>query len=400
MSRRALFGGGLAAGTGALLGGTPPHLRERVVDLLTKGLRPSRDHPRHPRYAGAVALTAVDGVISTQVAVGDAVRYDVERHGPGPVELPPSQRVAMQPDSVFDLASLTKVFTALVSLRLVDGGLLDLAAPVGFYLPGFRGGDKPAVTVRMLLAHTSGEPGGINVTGRPDVESRRAAVVAAPLLDRPGTRFVYSDVNLMLLGQIVEAITGYPLDELVRLLVVEPLRLRDTGFRPLSWLPEAEWSRLVATETSCPLGVVHDPNARSLGGVAGHAGIFSTARDLAVVCQALINHGEYGGRRILREATVRAMLTNVNRGLPAADPGGIGRTSAHGLGVDLDQPWYMGRLASPVTFGHTGFTGTSFAVDPSRRLTVVLLTNRVHPSAAWGAVNPTRAALASIVVAG
>src|SRR5262245_13183968 len=193
-----------------------------------RGLRPSAEHPAHPRYAGAVALTAVDGEITTHVAVGDAVRY-----GPGPVEL--ARPVAIRPDSVFDLASLTKVFTALVSLRLVDGGLLDLAAPVGFYLPGFRGGHKPAVTVRMLLAHTSGEPGGIKVTGRPDLESRRAAVVAEPLRDQPGTRFVYSDINMLLLGQIVEAITGYRLDELVRLLIVEPLRLRDTGFRPLSW---------------------------------------------------------------------------------------------------------------------------------------------------------------------
>jgi CubicO group peptidase (beta-lactamase class C family) len=370
----------------------PAAYHRRVVEIVGRGLRPSAEHPGHPRYAGAVALTAVDGVITTHVAVGDALRY-----GPGPAELPTAQRVAMRTDSVFDLASLTKVFTSLVSLRLVEGRLLDLAAPVGFYLPDFRGRDKAAVTVSMLLAHTSGAPAGINVTGCPDVASRRSAIVAEPLRDRPGTRFVYSDINLMLLGLIVEAISGYPLDELVRLLIVAPLGLRDTGFRPLSWLPEAEWPRLVATETTCPLGVVHDGNARSLSGVAGHAGLFSTAHDLAVVCQMLINGGEYGGHRLLGEPTVRAMLTDVNRGLPAADPGRVGRTSAHGLGVDLDQPWYMGRLASPSTFGHTGFTGTSFAVDPARRATLVLLTNRIHPRAEWGAVNATRAALGDVL---
>jgi CubicO group peptidase (beta-lactamase class C family) len=237
------------------------------------------------------------------------------------------------------------------------------------------------------------------VTGRRDITARRAAIAAEPLRRgaQPGKLFVYSDINLMLLGLIAERVTGHSLDQLVRNEITAPLGLQDTGFRARAWHSTADWrARLVATEGR-PRGVVHDGNALSLGGVSGHAGLFSTAHDLAVVCQMLINGGEYGGHRILQERTVRAMLTDVNRGLPADDSTHVGRTSAHGLGVDLNQPWYMGRLASPVTFGHTGFTGTGFVVDPARRAALVLLTNRVHPSSQWGVVNATRAALGTIL---
>jgi CubicO group peptidase (beta-lactamase class C family) len=406
LSRRGLLGAGLVAAVAPFIGDPalacgatdPATLRftpgrtlspadrpvayhRRLVDLLSRGLRPTPAHPGHPRYAGAVALTVVDGVITTHMAVGHALRY-----GPAGAELPPLERVAMRPASIFDLASLTKVFTALVALRLVEGGSLDLGTAVQDYLPEFRGGAKPAVTVRMLLAHTSGAPPGINVTRLPDVGARRAAIVAEPLWTRPGARFVYSDVNLMLLGLIVERIAGLPLDALVRTHITAPLGLADTGFNPRS---TTDRGRLVATEHR-PRGVVHDGNALALGGVAGHAGLFGTARDLAVVCQTLVNGGEYGGYRLLGEEAVRSMLTDVNRGLPSSDPGRLGRTSAHGLGVDLDQRWYMGRLASPITFGHTGFTGTSFVVDPARRAALVLLTNRVHPSSRWSVVTPTR----------
>jgi CubicO group peptidase (beta-lactamase class C family) len=178
----------------------------------------------------------------------------------------------------------------------------------------------------------------------------------------------------------------------VRELVTGPLGLRDTGFRPLTWLSPADArARLVATATHRRRGAVHDPNAYALGGVAGHAGLFSTAHDLAVACQTLVNGGEYAGRRLLAESTVRGMLTDRNRGVPP------GRAAAHGLGVDLDQPWYMGRLASPVTFGHTGFTGTSLVVDPARRAVLVVLTNRIHPSARVAGVNPMRRELAGVL---
>jgi CubicO group peptidase (beta-lactamase class C family) len=146
-------------------------------------------------------------------------------------------------------------------------------------------------------------------------------------------------------------------------------------------------------------GVVHDQVAHSLGGVAGHAGVFSTAADLAVVGHLLLGGGAYRGRRILAEATVRRMLTNANAGLPAVDAERPNRTSDHGLGVVLDQPWFMGRLASPRTFGHTGFTGTSLLVEPRRRLVLVLLTNRAHPNWSWANPDPARVAVADAVAA-
>jgi CubicO group peptidase (beta-lactamase class C family) len=142
---------------------------------------------------------------------------------------------------------------------------------------------------------------------------------------------------------------------------------------------------------------VHDDVANTLGGVAGHAGIFATAADLAAVGQLLLDGGRYRGVRVLRQATVEAMLTNVNAGLPAVDPQRPGRPSAHGLGVVLDQPWFMGRLTSPRTFGHTGFTGTSLLVDPRRRLVLVLLTNRAHPNWSWADPDPARLAAANVL---
>jgi CubicO group peptidase (beta-lactamase class C family) len=181
--------------------------------------------------------------------------------------------------------------------------------------------------------------------------------------------------------------------------LIEPLGLRETGFKPLEWLSPADRAtRLVATDARSNRGllrgVVHDQVADALGGVAAHAGLFSTATDLAVLGQLLINGGEYNGTRLLGEETVRLMLTNVNAGLPAIDADRPGRSATHGLGVELDQPWFMGRLAAPLTFGHTGFTGTSLLVDPNRRLVLVLLTNRAHPNWSWGNPDKPRAAVA------
>jgi CubicO group peptidase (beta-lactamase class C family) len=144
---------------------------------------------------------------------------------------------------------------------------------------------------------------------------------------------------------------------------------------------------------------VHDDIAAALGGVAGHAGVFSTAADLGVVGQLLIDGGEHKGVRILSEPTVRRMLADANRGLPAVDPQRPHRTSAHGLGVELNQPWFMGKLAGPLTFGHTGFTGTSLVVDPVRRLQLVLLTNRAHPDWTWADPDPVRVAVADALAA-
>jgi CubicO group peptidase (beta-lactamase class C family) len=378
--------------------GTPAPYANRVVDTVRRYLAPTPENPKHPTYPGAVVLAAVDGQVTVHAAVGDALRYDA-----GPVELPPARRVAMRRDSIFDLASVTKVFVALLVLREVSQGRVDLAAPVSRYLPEFSGGGKDAITVSMLLAHTGGVAPGARLdrlTALTDNAAKRSEVLATPLVGGavPGKVFRYSSVGLMVLGQMLEKLAGKPLDELVRTNLTAPLGLRDTGFKPLAW---AAKDRLVATDARSSRGllrgIVHDQVADVLGGVAGHAGLFSTAYDVAVLGQMLLNGGEYGGARILSEAVVRRMLTNVNSGLPAVDAERPQRTSTHGLGVELNQPWFMGRLAAPLTFGHTGFTGTSLLVAPERRLVLVLLTNRAHPNWTWANPDPPRAAVASVL---
>jgi len=307
----------------------PSGYTARLADILTRYLARTTDHPKYPAYAGAVVLTTINGAVTAHRAVGHALRY-----GPGPVDLGTADRVAMRPDSIFDLASITKVFTALLVLQQAERGRIDLAAPVASHLPEFTGTGKDAVTPAMLLAHTSGLPDAISLSSTPSIAERRAVILRAGLVSGavPGTVFRYSDLNYMTLALLLEKVTGQPLDALVRTNVTGPLGLRDTGFLPLTWLSsDARATRLVATDAvsrrGLLRGIVHDSNADVLGGVAGHAGMFSTAADLAVVGQMLLNHGQYAGKRLLAEATVKRMLTNANPGLPRWT-----RTTARGPG--------------------------------------------------------------------
>jgi serine-type D-Ala-D-Ala carboxypeptidase len=366
-------------------------LPRRLTAALKRYLAPTDVNPDHPSYAGAVALVLVDGAVRAHVAVGDALRY-----GAGPVELPRARRVPMRTDSVFDLASVTKVYTAILTLQQVERGTVDLAAPVARYLPAFR---DARVTVAMLLAHTSGLPVGASVAGLRDDAARRAAVVATPLVRGavPGRVFRYSSVGLLMAAQIVETVTGQRLDRALRAGITAPLGLRDTGFLPRTWVSAAD--RLVATDARASRGllrgVVHDDVVNHLGGIGGSAGVFATAADVGAVGQALLD----GGGPLLSPDTVRRMVADANPGLRAVDPERPFRTAAHGLGVVLDQPWFMGGLSSPRTFGHTGFTGTSLLVEPRRRLVFVLLTNRAHPNWSWADPDPVRKALADLVAA-
>jgi len=417
LPRRAVLGGGLAA-VAATLGGcgqrpaptwaepatgapTVPVARNaaaapayvgRVHTTLTKYLKPTADNPKHPGYAGAVALVLVDGKTTLHTAVGHALRYKA-----GPVELPASRRVAAKPDSIFDLASLTKVYTALLVLQLVDKGRIDLAKPVRDYLPEFTGTGKGAVTIAMLLAHTSALPVGAKVTGLPDNAARWKSVLTTPLVKGgvPGTTFRYSSVGLMVLGRLVEKLTGKSLDKALRDNLLTPLGLKDTGFQPLKWVGNKQ--RLVATDARSSRGLlrgtVHDDVCNTLGGVAGHAGVFATAKDVAVIGQLMLNGGTHNGKRLLSADVLNRALTNVNKGKPAIDPDRPHRTADHGLGVELNQPWFMGKLAAATTFGHTGFTGTSLLVSPARKMVVVLLTNRAHPNWSWSNPDTHRVAV-------
>lgn len=387
----------------ATAGKRPPPGQARyateVTALLKRHLPATPQTFQHSGFPGAVALVLVDGRMTVHTAVGEALRY-----GAGPKLLPAGDRVAMRPDSIFDLASVTKVYTAILLLQQVDRGRVRLDAPVRDHLPGFTGTGKDAVTVEMLLTHTSGLPVGANVTGLPDDTARWNAVLTTPLVAgaTPGHTFRYSSVGLMVAGKIVEKVTGQRLDQALKSNLAEPLGLHDTGFLPRTWLSAgAQASRLAATDARSSRGllrgVVHDDVCNHLGGVAGHAGIFASAADVAAIGQLLLDGGTYRGTRILTEATVQRMLTNLNAGKPAVDPDRPNRTSAHGLGVVLDQPWFMGRLSSLHTFGHTGFAGPSLLVDPNRRLVLALLTNRAHPNWSWADPDPVRAAVADLL---
>ncbi|GAA4696963.1 hypothetical protein Prum_063270 [Phytohabitans rumicis] len=374
--------------------GAAPYVA-KLTSTLQRFLKPTTENPKHPTYAGAVALVMVGGKVTAQVAVGHALRY-----GAGPVELPAAKRVAMRPDSVFDLASLTKVYTAILLLQQVDKGRVDLSAPVVSYLPEFTGTGKDKITVRQLLTHTSGLPVGAKVAGLPDLAAKRKAVLSTPLISgaTPGTVFRYSSVGLMVAAMLVEKITGSTLDKALKTGIAGPLGLRDTGFKPLTWMSKADQAaRLVATDARSSRGllrgVVHDDVANQMGGVAGSAGIFGTAADVAAIGQMLLS----GGKGILSASLVKTMLTNANKGLPAIDPERPGRPSDHGLGVVLRQPWFMGKLSTAATYGHTGFTGTSLLVEPRRKLVLALLTNRAHPNWSWANPDPMRAVISNLL---
>lgn len=284
----------------------------------------------------------------------------------------------MTTETIFDLASLTKLFTSVVVLHRVDEGTVALDAPVRRYLPEFA---HAGVTVRMLLTHTGGLAENIDLSRYPDRSAAVAAVLAAPL-ERgltPGGQFHYSDLGMITAGTIAERVTGQRLDTLVHKEITGPLGMRDTGYLPGPALLPRIAATEVRTGAGILRGVAHDEKVAPLGGVAGHAGVFGTARDLAVLCQLILDGGRYGGVRVLREETVRAMLTNQNARFPGED---------HGLGVDLNKTWYMQTLASPVSFGHTGYTGTSVVADPRSGAILVFLTNQVHPSRTWSTLTP------------
>ena len=309
----------------------------------------------------------------------------------------------MTPDTVFDLASLTKVVaTTTAVMTLVEQGRVRLNDSVASLVPGFERHGKAGITVRHLLTHVSGL--------RPDVDlgdpwtGYDAAIALAREevpTSAPGERFVYSDINFFLLGDIVARVAGQPLDQYLKRTVFDPLGMRDTGFNP----PASLRGRIAPTERCAtedawpckrpeapPLrGVVHDPTARRMGGVAGHAGLFSTAADLSRFARMLIHGGELEGRRVLSLLTVRKMTE-------PATPAGM--ASVRGLGWDIDSSFSSnrGELFPIGSFGHTGFTGTSIWIDPRSGVYVIFLSSRLHPDGA-GDVTPLRGKVATAAMA-
>jgi CubicO group peptidase (beta-lactamase class C family) len=293
-------------------------------------------------------------------------------------------REAMTEDTIFDAASLTKVVACTPGVMLlVERGQLKLDAPVKTFITEFSGGGKELVTVRELLTHTSGL--------REDIETKTEwhgqagalkRACAEQLQSQPGTAFKYSDINFLLLGVIVQRVSRKPLDVFVRDEIYTPLKMTDTGFLP----PGDKLARIAPTEVvdGKPLrGVVHDPTARYMGGVAGHAGLFTTASDLACYARMLLNFGELDGTRIFRPETVKLMTS-------VATPPGI--SAKRGLGWDIDTPFSSprGEIFPVGSYGHTGWTGTSLWIDPLSSTFVIFLSNRNHPTEAGNVIGLRR----------
>ena len=331
----------------------------------------------HPMYAGAVGIMGHDGRIVERDASGWALRYATAT-----TELPRDQWVPMRDDTLFDLASVSKLFTSLAVVQLMEEGKVDLESPVAAYLPEFAANGKESVTVRQLLTHTSGFVAWLPLWSKyPDKASRIKAVMDQPLTNPAGSTYLYSDLNLITLGVMVERLRGESLDQVVADRITGPLGMTETGYNPTDRPRTAATEYQTSPARGMVWGEVHDENAWSLGGVAGHAGVFSTVDDMAILSQALLNGGTYRGHRILSRDSVSSLITNFNENFPGDD---------HGLGFELNQRWYMDSLSGPRTAGHTGYTGTSIVIDFSSRSFAVLLTNRVHPSRSWGSNNVAR----------
>ncbi|WP_306319449.1 MULTISPECIES: serine hydrolase [unclassified Streptomyces] len=368
------------------------HLRQLVADA-EKYLGTYPGGPKHPWYAGAVLLAGRGGTVALHQPIGKAVRYshydDTTDTG---IEFPAEQQIDMAQDTVFDLASVSKLFTSILAVQQIERGDLDLEAKVASYLPDFAGGGKQDVTIRQLLTHTSGFRAWIPLYKEPTREGQIALIWKETLLNAPGTKYLYSDLNLISLQLVLEKLTGKPLDVLLRERITGPLGMHRTRYNPpAAWKPKvaatedarAPWSGL---DRGLVWGEVHDENAFGLGGVAGHAGVFSTAWDLAVLGRTLLNGGVYGDARILSENSVDLMFTDFNTDFPGDE---------HGLGFELYQHWYMGAMATPRTAGHTGFTGTSLVLDPTTDSFLIVLGNSVHPVRNWRSGSAPRVATAN-----
>ncbi|MFH8340827.1 serine hydrolase domain-containing protein [Streptomyces sp. AM6-12] len=316
-----------------------------------------------PWAPGAVVVAGRGPVIAVAEAAGWAVRYSsYDPRTDSGVELRPADRVPATVDTPFDLASLTKLFTSVAAVQQIERGTVGMDTPVGHYLPEFRTLAEHRVTVRQLLTHTSGLRPELPLYDCPDRAARLTMLRAEAPSGPPGT-YRYSDLNMLLLQFVLERVTGRTLDVLVRNGITRPLGMTATGFGPCpgAAATEDQWRPWAKADRGMLRGVVHDENAWAVGGIAGHAGLFSTGRDLAVFCRALLAGGSYGPARILAPDFTDLLL---------APPG---------LGFALDQPWFMGALAGHGAAGHTGFTGTSLVLDRATDTFLVLLANTVHP---------------------
>ncbi|MCI0707522.1 MAG: serine hydrolase [Ignavibacteriae bacterium] len=361
-----------------VLAGFDPEKLKQVDAVLKQAIRDSA-------FPGAVVLAGLNGVVGYHKAFGT---YDYD---------PYSRQVDV--NTIYDLASVTKVIaTTGAVMRLVDEGKLDLDDEVVDYIPQFGQNGKEDITIYNLMVHNSGLPAWRTYYTLCDTMSVPSqcvldSIYASPLEYETGDSTVYSDLGLITMGKLTEKITGTTLDRYVDSVFFKPLGMSSTMYNPPSWYS----SRIAPTEIDnhwkktgvAVRGRVHDENAATLGGVSGHAGLFSTASDLATFVQMLLNGGTMGGVRYIENETVQEFTTRQSD------------ESTRGIGWDtknLDGYTSAGKLFGEKSFGHTGFTGTSIWVDPERNLFVIFLTNRVYPSRANTKIFDVRPRLHDAVV--
>ena len=347
----------------------------------------------------AQSVTEVDAIVRAGIKQGvypgavvvigrkDSVLY---ARGYGHFTWSPSSPVPTPDSTLWDIASITKVMgTTSAAMRLVDARRLSLDAPVRQYIPQFSGGQKDRVTVRMLLDHTSGLRSYVPFFKQARTrEAAKALLYAEPLARQPGNSAVYSDLNAILMGLVLESVSGLPLDSLVTREVFRPLQLHATMFRP----PASAHRRTMPTALwrGHPVqGQVNDPNAVVFGGAAGHAGIFSSGMDLARYAQVWLHNGVGPRGQWVTPATIHQFLTpGVNSG-----PRLLGWDTPE---MDGKEPSLYGTLISNAAYGHTGFTGTEIWVDPAHDLFLVFLTNRTFDPRARNAHHALRTVRTSL----
>ncbi|MEW6060778.1 MAG: glycoside hydrolase family 3 N-terminal domain-containing protein [Bacteroidota bacterium] len=335
--------------------GFDPVALHNVDTIITRAIADSA-------FPGAVLLVAKDGVVVHEKAYGRMTYH--------PTAVP------MTTDAIFDLASVTKVIaTTSAVMRLVDEGKISLNDPVVKYIPEFGQNGKDKITLYNLMVHNSGLQAWrkyYEICDSP--KCVLDSIFAAPLVYATGDSTIYSDLGLITMGKVIERVTKTTLDKYVDSVFFKPLGMKNTMYNPSPSL----WHRVVPTEIdsfwkktyTAVKGRVHDENAATLGGVSGHAGLFSTAGDLVKILQMELNGGVYGGTRYLQEKTIKQFTTRQSE------------KSSRGIGWDTksSDASFSGKYTSMKTFLHTGFTGTSVVVDPERKIIIIFLTNRVYPS--------------------
>lgn len=333
-------------------------------------------------FPGGVVAVVKDGILAYQQPFG---YHDYNKRRP------------VRNNDIFDLASLTKPIATTTAIKLlVDEGKISLDDKVGAHFPEFKQGNKDMITIRMLLNHTSGLPAYRTYVDRHRTKTAILnAVLNEPLINPPGETVVYSDLGFILLGEIVERVSGQPFDQFLNRNVFYPMGMSDTVFNPQR---RGRWTvnRVLPTEVDTLYrntrirADVHDERAYFMGGIAGHAGLFSTAADLARFTQMIMQEGEYNNRRFIEGETVQNFTRRSEENMGRA------------LGFDLKTLGGFttaGALSSDNTFGHLGFTGTSFWIDPERKLSVIILTNRTYPQRGTAAgINRVRSALMDAVI--